>query len=163
MSATDLLRARPCGDDRDNPSRRELLVRCAEACLLAAVSPLITACASLATRTVRPTDGQLELPLARHPELNGPQGALRVLPTGHPDPVYVLAQPDGSFIALSPICTHRGCTVDVQGDRLVCPCHGSTYDRTGTVLRGPAERALARYRVHMTDSRVLMIDLRGAT
>jgi Rieske Fe-S protein len=124
---------------------------------------MIAACASLATRTIRPADGQLELVLARHPELSGPRGALRVLPTGHSDPIYVLSQPDGSFIALSPICTHRGCTVDVQGDRLVCPCHGSTYDRAGTVLRGPAERALARYPVHVTDSRVLVIDLRGAT
>jgi Rieske Fe-S protein len=147
----------------DSQSRRQLLVRAAEACMLAAFSPVISACASLTTLTVRPTGGQLELPLARHPELNGGQGALRVLPAGHPDPIYVLAQVDGSFIALSPICTHRGCTVDVQADRLVCPCHGSTYDRTGRVLRGPAERALARYPVQVTESRVLVIDLRGAT
>jgi nitrite reductase/ring-hydroxylating ferredoxin subunit len=143
-----------------NPARRKLLAHCAEACVLAAVAPLLSACASLATWNVRPIDGRLELALAQHPELSGPQGALRVLPSGHPDPIYVLAQRDGSFIALSPICTHRGCTVDVQGDRLICPCHGSTYDRTGRVLRGPAERALAQYPVQLTARGVLVIDLR---
>jgi Rieske Fe-S protein len=143
-------------------ARRRLLLRCAEACALAALAPVVSACASLATWNVRPIDGRLELALAQHPELATTQGALRVLPAGHPDPVYVLAQTDGSFIALSPICTHRGCTVDVQGDRLLCPCHGSTYDRAGRVLRGPAERALARYPVRVTSERILVIDLRGA-
>lgn len=161
MSKNDI--AAGPGREDATPIRRRLLIQCAEACLLAAVSPLIAACASLATRTVRPVDGRFELALARHPELTGPQGALRVLPSGHPDPIFVLSQPDGSFIALSPICTHRGCTVDVQGDRLVCPCHGSTYDRAGRVLRGPAERALARYPVQVTDAQVLVIDLRGAS
>ena len=41
----------------------------------------------------------------------------------------------------------RGCTVDVHGERLVCPCHGSTYNRSGEVLKGPAQRALQRYAV----------------
>ena len=146
-------------NDPTDPSRRRLLRRCAEACALAAFAPLASACASLATWNVRPIDGRLELALAQHPELTSPSGALRVLPTGHPDPVYVLAQTDGSFIALSPICTHRGCTVDVQGDRLICPCHGSTYDRAGLVLRGPAERPLARHPVRVNSERVLVIDL----
>ena len=145
-----------------NPERRELLARCMGACALAVVAPVLGACASLATMSIRPVDGRLQLSLAQHPQLSQPGGSLRVLPEGHRDPIYVLAQPDGSFTALSPICTHKGCTVDVQGERLVCPCHGSTYDRNGRVLRGPAERALARYDARVTPERVLIVDLRTA-
>lgn len=50
----------------------------------------------------------------------------------------------GDFFALSLVCTHLGCTVRITGDELVCPCHGSRFDRTGQVLSGPAPRALVR-------------------
>ena len=46
--------------------------------------------------------------------------------------------------ALSLVCTHLGCTVTVSAGELVCPCHGSTFDRQGRVLKGPADRALRR-------------------
>jgi cytochrome b6-f complex iron-sulfur subunit len=52
-----------------------------------------------------------------------------------------------SFVALSRICTHQGCDTGVQGDRFVCPCHGSMFSATGDVLRGPAERPLQRLSV----------------
>ena len=87
--------------------------------------------------------------------------AIRCLPDGLQDPVYVLVNDDGSFAALSPICTHLGCTVEIQGERLVCPCHGSTYDRAGAVLQGPAQLPLARYRTTLSADGVLTIDLRS--
>ena len=49
--------------------------------------------------------------------------------------------------ALSLLCTHLGCTVTVTPTDLLCPCHGSVYDRQGRVLKGPATRPLTRYRV----------------
>lgn len=49
-----------------------------------------------------------------------------------------------TIIALSLICTHLGCTVSVTPEGLVCPCHGSRFDRQGRVLTGPAQRSLAR-------------------
>ncbi len=49
--------------------------------------------------------------------------------------------------ALSLICTHLGCTVTVTTAGIVCPCHGSVYDRRGGLLKGPATRSLLRYRV----------------
>ncbi len=53
------------------------------------------------------------------------------------------------FYALSLICTHLGCTVTVTEDALSCPCHGSRFDRQGTVLTGPADRALVRLKVEV--------------
>ena len=134
--------------------RREFV--CACACLLA--GSLVSACASLATRPVSVTNGRIRISLAEHPELARPEGSLKVMPEGATDPLYVLRLDDGQFAVISPICTHQGCTVDIQGPRLVCPCHGSTYDREGRVLRGPAQRSLTRAGVQLSDG-VLVIDL----
>ena len=55
---------------------------------------------------------------------------------------------DGDAVyALDLVCTHLGCTVQVTPTGLICPCHGSSFDRLGRVLEGPADRPLSRYRV----------------
>ena len=136
--------------------RREFLT----ACSVTLLAPFLDACASLATHPVTSQNGRATLRLAEHPALTQPGGMLRILPTGAKDPLYVLALPGGAeaFAVLSPICTHRGCTVNVEGPALVCPCHGSRYDREGRVLRGPAERPLGRFDVVLAEG-VLEIDL----
>ena len=121
--------------------RREFVVSCA---VLSAA--FLAGCASMVTHPVPVASGKIQLSLAHYPELSKPAGAVKLQPHGQDDPIYVLAN-GTDFVAVSPICTHRGCTVDVHGERLVCPCHGSTYDREGKVLKGPAQRALARYPV----------------
>ena len=51
--------------------------------------------------------------------------------------------------ALDLSCTHLGCTVSVTPTELVCPCHGSRFDRRGEVLEGPADRPLRRLAVEV--------------
>ena len=51
---------------------------------------------------------------------------------------------DDKLYALSLVCTHLGCTVQVNPDGLTCPCHGSRFNLAGEVLSGPAPRALSR-------------------
>lgn len=60
--------------------------------------------------------------------------------------VALLRQESG-VSAISLICTHLGCTVTVTPDGMVCPCHGSRFDRQGKVLSGPADRPLPRLTV----------------
>ncbi len=37
------------------------------------------------------------------------------------------------------VCTHLGCVPNRTKDGWNCPCHGSHYDNSGRVTRGPAE------------------------
>lgn len=131
--------------------------------LAGAVSAVaLPSCASVALMRVPISNGAIRLSLPRHPGLGQPGGYLKLQPEAHPAPVYVLALDDG-YVALSPICTHLGCTVEIEGSALVCPCHGSTYDREGEVLRGPAERPLHAYATTLTEDGELVIQLDGGT
>lgn len=65
---------------------------------------------------------------------------------------------DGTDLyGLGLVCTHLGCTVTVTPTDLVCPCHGSAYDRKGNVLRGPATRPLPRYRVERSGDDLVVV------
>ncbi len=64
---------------------------------------------------------------------------------------------DGRIYALGLVCTHLGCTVAVTPREIVCPCHGSVFDRLGNVVRGPAGRPLARYTVEDRGDRVKVL------
>lgn len=46
------------------------------------------------------------------------------------------------FVAVSLICKHKGCTVELTGNKFVCPCHGSEYDINGKVTEGPSTKNL---------------------
>ena len=63
----------------------------------------------------------------------------------------------GDLYALSLVCTHLGCTVTVTPTGLLCPCHGSVYDRQGELLTGPATRPLHRYRVERQGELLVVI------
>ena len=53
-----------------------------------------------------------------------------------------------TFVALSKSCTHAGVTVnyDHPNTRFVCNEHGSVFSTTGSVLEGPANRALTKFK-----------------
>jgi Rieske Fe-S protein len=57
-----------------------------------------------------------------------------------------------AYHAVSARCTHQGCEVKPAREFLTCPCHGSTFDREGRVVRGPAQAPLARFPVEVTES-----------
>jgi ubiquinol-cytochrome c reductase iron-sulfur subunit len=40
------------------------------------------------------------------------------------------------------ICTHLGCVPNKEGPGWTCHCHGSQYDDSGRVVRGPAPKNL---------------------
>lgn len=63
-----------------------------------------------------------------------------------------------SFRAASAVCTHLGCTVNLAGDGFHCPCHGSVFDKSGSVVSGPAPASLAWFGVSLSRDGHLVID-----
>jgi len=49
------------------------------------------------------------------------------------------------FLAVQNICSYSKCTVELQGNKFVCPCHGCEYDINGKVSQGPATKNLKTY------------------
>ena len=40
-------------------------------------------------------------------------------------------------------CTHLGCKINhIEGDEIVCPCHGSRYNNEGEPIKGPSVKKL---------------------
>ena len=74
-------------------------------------------------------------------------------------PTMLIHHPDGTWIALTAVCTHLGCTVQYQPEQNVihCACHGGTYDpNTGANISGPPPKPLMRYKVNITDAGVVV-------
>ena len=73
-----------------------------------------------------------------------------------------VANVEGTFYALSDICTHRGCSLsegELDGTVVKCICHGSRFDvSTGDVLQGPAERPVPVYPIRVQDD-ALVVDV----
>jgi menaquinol-cytochrome c reductase iron-sulfur subunit len=69
----------------------------------------------------------------------------------------VFLQKNGDAVsALSTECPHLGCTIryDEARGHFKCPCHASSFDRTGKVLSGPAKRAMDPLDVRVRDEQV---------
>jgi nitrite reductase/ring-hydroxylating ferredoxin subunit/uncharacterized membrane protein len=89
------------------------------------------------------------------------------LPEGRPTRVVVGDTPvlllrEGELVfAIHDRCSHRGCSLSdgsVEGDEIVCACHGSRFDRrTGALKRGPATEAQPAFQVRRRDD---MIEVR---
>jgi nitrite reductase/ring-hydroxylating ferredoxin subunit/uncharacterized membrane protein len=83
------------------------------------------------------------------------------LPDGRPTRVVVGDTPvlllrDGELIfAIHDRCSHRGCSLsdgELEGEEIVCGCHGSRFDRrTGAVRGGPATSPQPAFQVRVQD------------
>ncbi len=83
----------------------------------------------------------LDITLADNTALNSAGGSRFV------ESIIVINTGGGKFSALSNICTHAGCTVyyNSGSGKIECPCHGSVFTTSGSVIQGPATSPLRSY------------------
>jgi nitrite reductase/ring-hydroxylating ferredoxin subunit len=80
-------------------------------------------------------------------------------------PVYIeeaqvwLHKDGAGFYAVDGICTHLGCTVNLQSDgTYYCPCHSSRFAQDGTVMHGPATLPLPFVKLSWSSDGQLVVD-----
>lgn len=56
---------------------------------------------------------------------------------------FLLVKQGDAVKALSNKCTHAGCKINKEHNgKLICACHGSSFDASGKVIKGPALKPL---------------------
>ncbi len=100
-----------------------------------------------------PTEPRTQVPL-------GAPEALAGLPAYIEGAQAWLHRDAGGYYAVDAICTHLGCTVQLeegpQGYR--CACHGSRFAPDGAVLNGPATQPLRFLRLYWDDQGRIVVD-----
>jgi len=74
-------------------------------------------------------------------------------------PICIFRFSEQEYSAIWLKCAHMGAEVNVMGDKLHCPAHGSEYDNRGQVTNGPAISNLKTFPV-VVGKTDLFIDLR---
>ena len=141
-------------DESEGLPRREFLSQAS----LTAVAVVLAACSGdgggvtgpAAAPNPEPTPGtsgsSLTVTLSSFSALASVGGIAAVGNLGN-KPIAVVRTGTASYTALSRICTHAGCDVNVAGNGFSCPCHGSKFDSQGAATEGPAQAALQRFSV----------------
>ncbi|MDT0309291.1 Rieske (2Fe-2S) protein [Streptomyces sp. DSM 44917] len=90
-----------------------------------------------------------EVPVGQATEATAPDGSRALV-----------FRADGTTVAaFGTVCTHQGCAVQPDGDRLHCPCHDSVFDAaTGEVLEGPADRPLPAVPVRIEGQQIVVVE-----
>lgn len=60
-------------------------------------------------------------------------------------PICVYRHDAQNYTALWLQCTHQGAELQVFGDKLQCPAHGSEFNNKGDVTSGPADKDLRSF------------------
>ncbi|WP_461452352.1 Rieske (2Fe-2S) protein [Mucilaginibacter sp.] len=72
----------------------------------------------------------------------------------YPICVYRFTETDYSAVLMR--CTHQGAELQVFGDKLECPAHGSVFSDTGKVQNGPADTNLRTFPVIVQNDQLLI-------
>lgn len=104
-------------------------------------------------------DATIEIDLARAPELSQPGGAIRLEKNGLPKRILVIHGNDSQYHAFSNRCSHMGRRIDPApgtSQMQCCSISQSTYDYSGTPMKGAAKEPLEKFRVGTVDGKLII-------
>jgi Rieske Fe-S protein len=69
-------------------------------------------------------------------------------------PICIYRFSDTDFTALYMQCTHQGAELQVFGDKIQCPAHGSEFNSHGQVESGPATAKLRTFPIQIVHNQL---------
>jgi nitrite reductase/ring-hydroxylating ferredoxin subunit len=129
--------------------RKTFIKTCGFACLNGTLfASLLESCSTSKIITGKIEETNLVVPVSSF-ELE--KGSFRKYVVAQPEqlkyPICIYRFSEEKYSALWMRCTHQGAELQVFGDRLECPAHGSEFSDTGAVLKGPAAAHLRTFPV----------------
>jgi Rieske Fe-S protein len=106
--------------------------------------------------TTTPITGEIRIPLMA---VGQTVQASANLVGGLQTPLAVTRLSETEVVAVSRICTHESCTVNLptgSGGTLDCPCHGSRFRTNGQLVNGPAARPLFQFPARIQGNEVVI-------
>lgn len=138
--------------------RRTFLKASCSFCLLAATGSMLSALPALAGaknkvfKTTLNDNNQAEIPLSLFEEST--LQFVRIKGTYYD--IALHKEEDGTYTALLMKCTHMDNQLTITGEGFRCSQHGSEFDKTGAVTKGPAEVPLTTYPTTVNETSVLI-------
>jgi len=143
--------------------RKEFLHRCGFACLgLMGAATLTESCGTTKAVSGQITDKRMSIPLSDFAVVKGEQTRYKpyivVRNVALNYPIVVYRHSERLYTALLLRCTHQNAVLNVAGELLTCPAHGSEFNMQGEVVQGPASERLKQFPTS-TDAQNLYIEL----
>lgn len=144
--------------------RRDFMRSCGYACIGGvAIATILQSCKStkMVSGTIQETDLVIDLADFEYMKKKAIQYRSHIIAQNDQlkFPIAIFRHSTDSFSALYMQCTHQGAELQVFGDKLHCPAHGSEFSNTGQVEQGPADIHLRTFPIR-SESGQLKISLK---
>lgn len=131
-------------------NRKAFIQQCGLTCLgTTAMAALLQGCTSTKLLTGKIAEDDLIVSLKDFETKAGNEVHYKKYIIVHNDilqyPICVYRHSENDYSALWMRCTHLGAELQVFGDKLQCPAHGSEFSSKGQVQNGPADTQLRSF------------------
>lgn len=138
--------------------RKAFIKTCGFSCLSGVMVSLVASCAAYKTVTGNIIKDYISIPLSVFETKNTKKKSLKKYVVVQHEalqyPICVFRFSENDYSALWMQCTHQGAELQVFGDKLQCPAHGSEFDNRGNVQNGPAETHLRTLPVTIDNNQI---------
>ena len=145
--------------------RKDFIKSCGFACMGGtAMVTILQSCAATKIASAKILGDELLVPLANFETKAGNEKHYKKYVVVQNDllqyPICVYRVNENEYTALWMRCSHQGAELQVFGDKLQCPAHGSEFDNKGGVQNGPADTKLRTFAV-VIENNQLKISLKA--
>jgi len=144
--------------------RKEFIYSCSKSCLimLGGGITFLQSCMGSQYIAAQLSGSDMIIPLSSFQVTKDNATSFRKYVIAHKEklqyPICIYRLSSTNYQALLMKCTHQGTELQVFGDRLQCPAHGSEFSISGAVQNGPAESPLRTFSVKI-ENETLKINL----